>query len=188
MTTFDILVNFTRLPLQTLEELHENLDDPSNGMILQGDAHRGFDKLYWCLKKTEVSFTSPQLTSHNLRRIQKEHVYDLKVFVDRNFIRKPENNRITFVDRSNDFLPDSTRKRGRPVDLPDPRYIEIHAAIAGILNMSGAGKFFDELLDKYQDDEGNVPGVRCWPELETLMGSELLRESTMQLFQSVEAH
>ena len=32
--------------------------------------------------------------------------------------------------------------------------------------MSGAGRFFDELLDKYKDDEGEVPPVRSWPELE----------------------
>ncbi|KAG5635140.1 hypothetical protein H0H81_012328, partial [Sphagnurus paluster] len=28
VTTFDILVNYTRLPLKTLEELHDHLDDP----------------------------------------------------------------------------------------------------------------------------------------------------------------
>ena len=39
-------------------------------------------------------------------------------------------------------------------------YISIHATLAGVLNMSGAGRFFDELLDKYKDDEGNVPAVR----------------------------
>jgi hypothetical protein len=167
----------------------EKLDDPSNGMILEINARRGFDKFYWCLKKTEVRFTSPQLTSHNLRCVQKEHVYDLKVFVDRNFIRKPENNRITLEDHSNELnISDSIHKRNPPINLPDPHYIEIHAAIADILDKSGAGKFFDELLGRYQDGEGNVPGVRCWPELETLMGSELLRESVTKMFQSVEAH
>ena len=30
------------------------------------------------------------------------------------------------------------------VDLPNPHFITIHAAIAGILVMSGAGRFFDK--------------------------------------------
>jgi hypothetical protein len=32
----------------------------------------------------------------------------------------------------------------------------------------------DELLDKYMDDEGNVPAVRSWPELEKVMEEDLL--------------
>ena len=49
--------------------------------------------------------------------------------------------------------------------------------------MSGAGRSFDELLDKYQDDEGKVPAVRFWPELETLIGERLLSECVAQVFQ-----
>jgi hypothetical protein len=115
-------------------------------------------------------------------------VYDLKIFKDEGILRKPQNNRISFEDHSNDFLSDCTRKRNPPVDLPDPHHIAIHAAIAGVLNMSGAGRFFDELLDKYKDDEGNVPAVRSWPELETLMGEELASESVTKVFQSVKVH
>lgn len=115
-------------------------------------------------------------------------MYDLKIFKDEGILRKPENNRISFEDHSNDFLSDSTRKRNPPVDLPDPHCIAIHAAIAGILNMSGAGRFFDELLDKYKDDEGNVPAVRSWPELETLMGDQLVSESITQGFQLVRVY
>jgi len=171
VTTFDILVNFAHLSIQTLEELHGQLDNPSNGMTLQKDAHDAFDSFYWCLKQTG-----------------KEHVYDLKIFKDAGILRKPENNRISFEDHSNDFLSDSTCKRNPPVDLPDPRHIAIHAAIAGILHMSGAGRFFDELLEKYKDDEGNVPAVRSWPELETLMGEELMRESVTKGFQLVKVY
>lgn len=73
------------------------------------------------------------------------------------------------------------------MDLPNPHYLAIHAAIAGVLNMSGAGIFFDALLEKYKDDEGNVPAVRSWPELEMLMETQLVRESIIEGFQSVEA-
>jgi hypothetical protein len=55
VTTFDILVKFTQLSAETLEELHDQLDSPSNGMILEMNAHKAFDKFWWCLKQTEVS-------------------------------------------------------------------------------------------------------------------------------------
>lgn len=52
--------------------------------------------------------------------------------------------------------------------------------------MSGAGIFFDALLEKYKDDKGNVPAVRSWPELEMLMETQLVSESIIEGFQSVE--
>ena len=101
-------------------------------------------------------------------------------------MRTPANNRVTFVDHSEDFTQGSgSPKKNRSIDLPNPRYIATHAAIAGVLNTSGAGKFFDELLVKYKHD---APSVRSWPELETLMGEQLLSQSVTQLFQSVKVH
>ena len=103
-----------------------------------------------------------------LRCIQVEDVYTLKIFKGRLW-RMPKDNLVIFRDHSNDFSSEpsgSNRKRKRPIPLPSPKYISIHATLAGIMNMSGAGRFFDELLDKYKDDEGEVPPVRSWPELE----------------------
>jgi hypothetical protein len=59
VTTFDILVKFTNLSAKTLEELHDRLDNPSNGMILEKNAHYAFNSFDWCLKQTEVSFMTP---------------------------------------------------------------------------------------------------------------------------------
>jgi hypothetical protein len=111
----------------------------------------------------------------------------LKVLKKLGLMQKPKDNFVTFKDHSNDFPEsDSTRKRKGPsVDLPDPLYIAIHAAVAEVLNMSGAGRFFDELLDNYKDDEGNVRPVRSWSELETLMNEKLMRESVTEAFHSV---
>ena len=106
-------------------------------------------------------------------------MYDLKILKNQGLIRKPQDNLVIFVDHS-----EGSTQRGRPIDLPNPRYIAIHAAIAEILNMSGAGRFFDQLLNKFKDDEGKVPAVRSWPDLEHLM----LREYLAKLFQSVEVH
>jgi len=65
VTSFDILVNFTGLPVTTLEELHEILDDPSNGMLLGSDAYQSFDQFCWCLKPTEVRFMVFNLLSYS---------------------------------------------------------------------------------------------------------------------------
>ncbi|KAF5325234.1 hypothetical protein D9619_009581 [Psilocybe cf. subviscida] len=172
LTTFDILRNFTRLPARTLEELSAELDHPSNGVTLELNCHVAFDNFYWCLKKTEI-----------------EDVYDLEVLRPQSLPKKPEFSRITFEDRSKNFS-DPTRnlRRKHPIDLPNARYIEIHAAIAGILHMSGAGKFFDELLDNDKEDRDKVSGVRCWPELEKLMEERSLRDSLTESFQLARVH
>ena len=102
-------------------------------------------------------------------------MYTLKIFNGARPWRKPENNLVTFRDHSDDFISESSRKRKRLIPLPNPDYIAIHAAITEILNMSGAGSFFDELLDKYKDDGGNIPLVRSWPELEKIMEETVLR-------------
>ena len=111
----------------------------------------------------------------------------MKVFKSIGLFRKPGNNLVAFRDHSEDFSSGSSRKRKRPLSLPNPDYIAIHATIAGVLNMSGAGRFFDELLDKYKDDEGKVPPVRSWSELEKVMEEEMLRESISRSLQSVQA-
>ena len=113
-------------------------------------------------------------------------MYSVKIFKTVGILHAPAF--VSFRDHSDDFNSGSTSKRNRPVSLPDPEYIRIHAAIAGILNMSGAGKFFDELLDKYKDDEGKVPPVHSWPELENLMVEEELRESVAESLKSVQVH
>jgi hypothetical protein len=54
--------------------------------------------------------------------------------------------------------------------------------------MNGAGRFFDERLNKYKNDDGNVPSGQSWPELETLMGEDLMSEAVSQAFKSVKTH
>jgi hypothetical protein len=85
---------------------------------------------------------------------------------------------VEFKDRSEEFQDQGTsrRKRKRDISLPDPHYIKIHAAVAGILHMSGAGKFFDELLKKFGDQEGSST-VRCWEEFDNLIEKTNLRMS-----------
>lgn len=69
------------------------------------------------------------------------------------------------------------------MELPNPRYFDIHAAICGILESSGAGNFFNELFSKYAFDiTDNIPNVRSWSEFESLMEEESLRVSIYNMF------
>lgn len=188
-TAFDILANYTRLPTTTFEDLRNHLDDPSNGMILQSDAHDAYDKFFWCLKSKGVSIMAFNCLNiaDNISRFQKD-VYTIKIFKNIGILCRPPDDLVTFRDKSNDFSPSNTSlKRNRDIPLPNPQYLAIHAAIAGILHMSAAGKFFDEILDKYRDDEGKVPPVRSWTELENLMEEGVLRDAVESL-QLVGAH
>ena len=67
-------------------------------------------------------------------------------------LRRDSSKIITFVDRSNEFQ--TSELLGlREIPLPNPKFFAIHAAIAGVLHTSGAGKFLDELLEKYGQDD-----------------------------------
>jgi hypothetical protein len=90
---------------------------------------------------------------------------------------------VTFEDHSGDFISGSSRKRLRSIPLPSPHYLAIHAAIAEVLHMSGAGKFFDELLKEYKDE---VHPIRSWLDLERKMEEVLLRDCVAAMFQSVQ--
>ncbi len=43
-----------------------------------------------------------------------------------------------------------------PIPLPNPAYLRLHATIAGILNMSGAGEVMDEFEDKHGETGSNL--------------------------------
>lgn len=114
-------------------------------------------------------------------------MYTLRIYQEGVLLRDtPTDHRITFADHSDDFPDRNDKKRtAPPVNLPDPCYIAIHAAVAGVLHMSGAGKFFDELLGDFKDDDDKVSAVRCWSDLECLMEEVILREAVHQLFSDV---
>ncbi|KAJ3500414.1 hypothetical protein NLJ89_g9808 [Agrocybe chaxingu] len=155
--TFDILVNFGRLKLDELEDFKLLLDQPSNAFMQELNVHASFNRFWWCLHPTE-----------------EENKYKFKFYRDKMmlFRYRPDlasNPYITFRDHSKDHAAENSKKRKTaPIDLPDPRFLAIHAAVAGVLHMSGAGRFFDELLDKFNDTDGRTP-VRTWDDLEHRM-------------------
>jgi hypothetical protein len=54
VTTFDILRNYADISETTLMNLTNLIDDASNGLLLETNAHTGFDRFGWCLQPTEV--------------------------------------------------------------------------------------------------------------------------------------
>ncbi|KAF8157145.1 hypothetical protein B0H34DRAFT_489037 [Crassisporium funariophilum] len=161
LITFDILLNFTGLLVKNLEELSDLIDHPTNGMLLEYNAHDGFDRFKWYLQKTD-----------------KDDVYDLKKL---KLLPLPDNFRVSFEDHSNDFQ-SNTKKRERSVDLPNPHYFAIHAAIAQVLHYTKAGQFLDGLLIGYQDED-----VQSFSELEAVREKKLLLEAVTEAFQSVKS-
>jgi len=92
-------------------------------------------------------------------------------------------NPVVFVDKTPNARADP-RKRARTLALPDQDFIRIHAAIAGILHASGAGKFFDELLDQYRDPKAPTPLLR-WADLERVAEEQEVRESLHSAFTQI---
>ncbi|PPQ82963.1 hypothetical protein CVT26_005376, partial [Gymnopilus dilepis] len=168
-TTFDILVNFTCLPVEQLEDLKALIDDPSNGMLLERNAHAGFEALLWCLEKTDVNTYKVQRVSSKgtglISRLDKDAL-------------------VVFEDKSSQFLqaPSNSLKRSFPISLPDEKLIAIHAAIAGLMHMSGAGRFFDELFRRYIDDDDSTPLIQ-WIDLEKAVNLEETRDLLKDLQQ-----
>ncbi|KAJ3511198.1 hypothetical protein NLJ89_g4235 [Agrocybe chaxingu] len=172
-STFDILRNFTGLPAALIENLKDHADHVANCITLLSPAHYEWDKYGFCLKPTE-----------------EDHVYKIHYFTDlaqdaiEGLRQGTAGELVRFSDRSDEFLPykcqrtdeeDGARPSTRSgsgsqssskFELPSKTFIAIHAAVAGVLNMSGAGKFFDELLSKYDEDDEKNPPVRCWDDLE----------------------
>lgn len=82
-------------------------------------------------------------------------------------MRLPENDLVTFKDRSNEILSRFPQKQ-RSVALPNSHYIAIHAVMAQIFHSSGVGNFFEDILHGYQDVTGEGFDVGSWAEFETI--------------------
>ncbi|KJA17722.1 hypothetical protein HYPSUDRAFT_205951 [Hypholoma sublateritium FD-334 SS-4] len=153
--------NLTRLSEAALANLRDGVDSASNGMLLEYNAQRAFDAFAWCLHKTETP-----------------NVYAVKVYDEGRIEDTFSGKLVAFRDNSGD--PDSSdaspRILHRPIALPNPSYIAVHAAIAGILHQSAAGTFFDALLDTC-----GGRAVRTWDELEALMLHDAVRDSVSDM-------
>ncbi|KAF5378070.1 hypothetical protein D9615_007499 [Tricholomella constricta] len=164
VTTFDILRNYASLSPEAIQELEDNIEDPYNGILLAVDPRYGFERFQWCLQETETR------DRYKVKIYGRVYGIHGMAWTDSKFVE--------FKDHSEEFRADkgeSLRKRGREIPLPNPCYLRIHAAVAGILNMSGAGKFFDELLKKFGRQKG-CSAVRSWEGFDRVIETANLRK------------
>jgi len=77
--------------------------------------------------------------------LQQANVYQIKFYTP--FKPAPHLNEVIFRDHTASGIP-----------LPNPAFLSLHAAICGVLHMSGAGEDIDNIVrDLRKDGEGRIP-------------------------------
>ncbi|CAA7265041.1 unnamed protein product [Cyclocybe aegerita] len=150
--TFDILPKFTRLPDRFITQPKDWVGHPSNLISLMSITHDLFDHFDICFEKTDDGNHR-----YKIEYFGREDVASLLAFQQ------------AVGGRGRDdlvVLTNNSPNRSHSNDkMPDLMLFKIHAAIAGILHMSGAGKFCDELLQRYPPTGSSAPAV-TWLEME----------------------
>lgn len=132
--TWNIIRHYSGMSEETIQSMERLVDDPSNGIMLQGDIHNNFDKLKIYLEQTERE------NEYVVREIEGRPWIHPRVLVGKV---------ITF--RNHDV---STQD----LPLPNPHFIALHAGLSRILHMSGASEVFAQILDKYDGAAGGDVG------------------------------
>jgi hypothetical protein len=127
---------------------------------LESNAHDGFDDFTWSLKETEVGvllYSAPTLVTDPYFKENNEYMTVIYNHEGAHGLTD-DGQKVIFTDHSDDFgepsFPARKRLRSGPAsiargfDLPNPLFIRIHAAIAGVLHMSGAGESIEQALDR----------------------------------------
>ncbi|KDQ15328.1 hypothetical protein BOTBODRAFT_54884 [Botryobasidium botryosum FD-172 SS1] len=125
--TLEILQCYADIPEAMMAQLDQLTDAPENGILMDSNMHTSFDAFWFCLMETDVP-----------------HRYDVKWLSEPHWViefRGPKGP-IDFTDHSH-----------RGIPLPNPKLIAIHAAIAHVLEFSGAGEYIDNILDASELDE-----------------------------------
>jgi hypothetical protein len=149
LTTFDILRHYADLPIESIEDTANVIDDPSNGLALQKDVHNGFDRFRWSLKETAVRLSFPSSLMVADKHLKTPNQYTTFIYEKGHGFLQAEPQTVTFTDKSCAFdeLSPRPHKRLLPnvtgISLPNPLH-----AIAGVLHMSGAGECIDRALDR----------------------------------------
>jgi len=103
--TWDIIRQYANI---SVDDLENSLDSPENGILLQIEMHRAFERFKWCLVATE-----------------QQDEYTVKWFGEDLFIFSIIGRKVVnFQNQSSEPT----------IPLPKPEYIALHAAIAHILH------------------------------------------------------
>ncbi|KAG1856769.1 hypothetical protein F4604DRAFT_1958484 [Suillus subluteus] len=126
--TIHIIKHYTKLPENIMDDLAGIIDNPENGMLLDVTMHRRFNSYAWCLHPTDVL---PKYKVHWFHHVS----LGMGNFTE-----------VQFQDHSQ-----------TGIELPDPRFIALHAAVAHVLHLSGAAKVIDKVYDVSFDEGFAVP-------------------------------
>jgi hypothetical protein len=163
--------------MMTIEDIASIIDDPSNGMTLEANAHRGIDDFAWSLKKvdnvsshSQVCFiTHPSSQTPNTYNIidhrprglglgsvpKRRHDITFQDFSAR-YTEAPSPPRKKQRNTRSGDAGDEVQQRDQGIALPNPLFIRIHSAIAGVFHMSGAGEEIDAVI--HRASGGGAPG------------------------------
>ncbi|KAK0432678.1 hypothetical protein EV421DRAFT_1910785 [Armillaria borealis] len=112
------------------------VDDASNGIGFEHYCHSAFNRFLFSLHPTDA----PNEYTIQLHRPSLKLVFTFPPVGGRE-------HRVIFKDYSNS---------DPPIPLPNPAYLRLHAAIAGILDMGGAAEVMDEFEDKHGETGSNL--------------------------------
>ncbi|KAK0188349.1 hypothetical protein F5146DRAFT_1054828 [Armillaria mellea] len=136
MTTWDIVRNYMALTDEEMERIVPTIDDPSNGIGFEHYCHSAFDCFMFSLHPTEA----PNAYTIQLHRPSFKLVFTFPPVGGRE-------HRVILKDYSS---------LDPPIPLPSLAYLRLHAAIAGILDMSGAAEVMNEFEDKHGETDSNL--------------------------------
>ncbi|PBL00068.1 hypothetical protein ARMGADRAFT_1074882 [Armillaria gallica] len=134
--TLDIVRNFMALTDKEMERIVPTIDDPGNGIGFEHYCHSAFNRFMFSLHPTEA----PNEYTIQLHRPSFKLVFTFPLVGGREY-------GVIFKAYSNS---------DPPIPLPNPAYLRLHAAIAGILDMSGAAEVVDEFEDKHGETGSNL--------------------------------
>ena len=83
---------------------------------------------------------------------------------------------VVFKDNTPDVRAGNKRKQS-VTELTNAKFIEIHAAMARVLHLSGAGEFFDALSAKVGGYHGSAESSRSWGEMEEKLEVQSLKSA-----------
>ncbi|TBU36498.1 hypothetical protein BD309DRAFT_995582 [Dichomitus squalens] len=152
--TFDILRHYCQIDQRIIEKM-SGMDDPENGMLLAASCHLAFDAFKWCLIPTET-----------------DNHYKIMIYVPSDMGAQTKKTHTTFKDHSPEWPMDNPEdsssrnlrsgKRTHDklgVALPNPQLLRLHAALTGVLRLSGAAEIFDRIISSDGSDEPAVPSA-----------------------------
>ncbi|KAA1478005.1 hypothetical protein DENSPDRAFT_845195 [Dentipellis sp. KUC8613] len=141
-STYDILKHYCELDDKFAETMSQ-MDGAQNGVLLDKYAHDAFDDFGFCFQAEEAANT-----------------YKVKAWIpEKEISTVPIASKITFKDHSQTLnTAPAARRSGHAhsqpddsIPLPSPQLLQLHAALAGVLNMSGAA----EILQVFQNPPGS---------------------------------